>query len=114
MAKDLDMLADNRYNIMALVFFVPYIVFEFPGTILVRTVGVKAFMGGICTLWGLVMLCFGFAKTWQQIAAMRALLGMFEAGFFPACVYLLSTWYTRCKFESSSSALLIPLILDNR
>ena len=26
---------------------------------------------------------------------MRVILGVLEAGFFPSCVYLLSTWYTR-------------------
>ncbi|OIW26753.1 MFS general substrate transporter [Coniochaeta ligniaria NRRL 30616] len=29
------------------------------------------------------------------MAALRVVLGVFEAGFFPSCVYLLSTWYTR-------------------
>jgi len=27
--------------------------------------------------------------------ALRLLLGLLEAGYFPGCVYLLSTWYTR-------------------
>lgn len=37
----------------------------------------------------------GFVTTWNQLAALRVILGIFEAGFFPGCVYLLSTWYTR-------------------
>lgn len=101
MAEDLNLETGNHYNIIALVFFVPYIIFEFPGAVLVRLLGVKAFLAGICTLWGVVMLCFGFANTWQQLAGMRVLLGVFEAGFFPACVYLMSTWYTRCRSSPS-------------
>lgn len=31
------------------------------------------------------------------MVALRIVLGIFEAGFFPGCVYLLSTWYSRCK-----------------
>jgi MFS family permease len=37
----------------------------------------------------------GFVKNWQSLAALRVILGILEAGFFPGCVYLLSTWYSR-------------------
>ena len=36
------------------------------------------------------------------MAGLRVILGILEAGFFPGCVYLLSTWYTRCKGKDSS------------
>jgi hypothetical protein len=32
----------------------------------------------------------GFPKKWQIMIPLRMLLGLFEAGFFPGCVYLLS------------------------
>ena len=28
---------------------------------------------------------------------LRVVLGMFEAGLFPSIIYLLATWYARCK-----------------
>jgi MFS family permease len=37
----------------------------------------------------------GCVHTFESMAAMRVVLGILEAGFFPSCVYLLSTWYTR-------------------
>lgn len=40
----------------------------------------------------------GFAKTWSQVLAIRILLGVFAAGYFPGCMYLLSCWYLRCEF----------------
>lgn len=45
------------------------------------------------------MIGMGFVKDFKQLAALRTVLGILEAGFFPSCVYLLSTWYTRCKWE---------------
>jgi MFS family permease len=42
------------------------------------------------------MIGMGFSRNFADLAAMRAILGVLEAGFFPSCVYLLSTWYTRC------------------
>jgi MFS family permease len=43
------------------------------------------------------MIGMAFVNDWETMAGMRVLLGVLEAGFFPSCVYLLSTWYTRCK-----------------
>ncbi|KAM3519510.1 hypothetical protein MY4038_009763 [Beauveria bassiana] len=37
----------------------------------------------------------GYRYNHAQITALRAVLGIFEAGFLPSAVYLLSTWYTR-------------------
>lgn len=41
------------------------------------------------------MIGMGFCKTWNTLAALRVILGILEAGFFPGCVYLMSTWYVR-------------------
>jgi MFS family permease len=97
MTHDLNLAVENRYNIIALVFFIPYIIFEFPSTALVRQIGVRIHLATICFLWGCVMVGCGFVTSWRQLAGLRVLLGFFEAGFFPVCVYLLSTWYVRCK-----------------
>lgn len=43
------------------------------------------------------MIGMGFTKNYGELTGLRAILGLLEAGFFPSCVYLLSTWYTRCK-----------------
>jgi len=45
------------------------------------------------------MISMGFVKTWNQMAALRGLLGILEAGFFPACVWLISCWYKRSEVQ---------------
>ncbi|CAH0055902.1 unnamed protein product [Clonostachys solani] len=84
-----------RYNTANLVFFIPYILFQAPATIILRKVGPRLYLGSIVVAWGGVMVAMGFVQDHNQLIAMRTLLGLFEAGFFPSCVYLLSTWYTR-------------------
>jgi len=84
-----------RYNIANLVFFIPYIIFQPPSTILIRKVGPRIHLALITLLWGAVMIGMGFSDNWETLAALRVLLGVLEAGFFPSCVFLLSTWYTR-------------------
>ncbi|KAK0673657.1 major facilitator superfamily domain-containing protein [Cercophora samala] len=88
-------LIGNRYSLISLLFFVTYIVFQPPSTILVRKIGPRMHLAVITILWGAVMIGMGFVENWQQMAGMRLLLGVLEAGFFPSAVYLLSTWYTR-------------------
>lgn len=44
----------------------------------------------------------GFAKNWKDLVGMRVLLGIMEAAFFPGCVYLLSSWYSRCEYTATA------------
>ena len=99
MAADLRLNIGTRYSVITLVFFVTYIVFQPPSTVIVRKIGPRIHLAAITTLWGGCMIGMGFVNDWQAMAGMRVLLGVLEAGFFPSCVYLLSTWYTRCKLN---------------
>jgi MFS family permease len=85
----------SRYSVVTLVFFTTYIVFQPPSTVIVRKLGPRVHLSVIVVLWGAVMIGMGFVKDWQELAALRVILGILEAGFFPSCVYLLSTWYSR-------------------
>lgn len=66
-----------------------------PATLLTRKIGPRVFLSSITFLWGIVMLGMGFIENWTSLLALRFIIGIFEAGFFPGTVYLLSTWYTR-------------------
>ncbi|KAI3337215.1 MFS general substrate transporter [Xylariaceae sp. AK1471] len=88
-------LTGDRYSIVTLVFFTAYIVFQPTSTVIVRKIGPRIHLATITTAWGALMLGMGFVKTYGQITALRVIIGLFEAGFFPSAVYLLSTWYTR-------------------
>lgn len=85
----------SRYSLVTLAFFTTYIVFQPPSTVIVRYLGPRTHLSVIVVLWGAVMIGMGFSDTWETLAALRVVLGILEAGFFPSCVYLLSTWYTR-------------------
>ncbi|OAG00785.1 MFS general substrate transporter [Paraphaeosphaeria sporulosa] len=85
----------SRYSVVTLVFFTTYIFFQPPSTVLIRKLGPRLHLSVITTAWGAVMIGMGFVKNWQDLAGLRVVLGILEAGFFPSCVYLLSTWYTR-------------------
>ncbi|KAF8484348.1 MFS general substrate transporter [Gautieria morchelliformis] len=97
--KEIALGVGNHYSLATLVFFIPYIILEFPSNILFRRVGASLYLGTIGVLWGAIMISMGFVKTWNQMAALRGLLGILEAGFFPACIWLISCWYTRAEVQ---------------
>jgi len=101
MLKDLKLTTGYKYSLITLVFFLTYTIFQPPATVLCRKIGPPRFLPGICLLWGIIIIGFGFAKNWTTLLVLRLLLGTLEAGYFPGCVYLLSTWYTRCECTMS-------------
>jgi len=68
-----------------------------------RKVGPRIFLPLITFLWGGIMIAFGFVKKWEEMAGLRIILGVLEAGFFPGCAYLMSTWYTRYELQKRYS-----------
>lgn len=55
MAKDL-VLIGQRYNIIVLVFFIPYVLFQPPATIVLRKLGPRIFLSAITIMWGGLMI----------------------------------------------------------
>ncbi|KAH8687101.1 major facilitator superfamily domain-containing protein [Tricladium varicosporioides] len=102
MAKGLHLVGD-RYSLIVLIFFIPYVLFQPPATVVLRKVGPRIFLSAITILWGACMICFGFVKKWDQMLGLRVILGVLEAGFFPGCAYLLSCWYTRYELQKRNA-----------
>ena len=97
------LLIGNRYSIMVLVFFITYVALQPPATVVLRKLGPRLFLPLIVILWGITMIAFGFVKTWVALIPLRLILGVFEAGFFPGCAYLLSCWYPRYELQKRNA-----------
>lgn len=64
-----------------------------------RKVGSANWLSFIALSWGAVMIGQGFVESWITLGICRVLLGAFEAGFFPGCVYLITCWYRRYEVQ---------------
>ncbi|KAF8161310.1 major facilitator superfamily domain-containing protein [Crassisporium funariophilum] len=95
MGVDLKLLTGDRFSVVSCVYFVPYILLQLPGNLVLRKFGVRNWLTFIVASWGAVQLGMGFVKTWGYLALCRVLLGIFEASFFPALLFIISTWYKR-------------------
>ncbi|KAH0493562.1 hypothetical protein TgHK011_000225 [Trichoderma gracile] len=61
-----------------------YAIFQAPSTILIRKIGPRVHLALITFFWGAVMIGMGFVEGFSQLVALRTVLGVMEAGLFPA------------------------------
>lgn len=93
----------SGYNLINMCFFITYILLQPIAILVCRWMGPRWFLPSVCFLWGCLVIGAGFVKKWEELLGVRLLLGILECGYFPGCVYLLSTWYTRCMYQHLSS-----------
>lgn len=94
MADDLH-LAESAYGLGASLFFVGYFLFEMPSNLILAKVGARVWFTRIMASWGLVTLLLAFTSSAPMFYALRFLLGVAEAGFFPGVLYMVTTWFTQ-------------------
>ncbi|KAK5457989.1 hypothetical protein LTS15_004068 [Exophiala xenobiotica] len=94
LTKDLGIPADT-INTATSLFFCTYVPFQPLSTAIGKRVGQARWLSIISLGWGILTLAHAFVKTKGQVIAIRLLIGVFEAGFYPTCVSYLSTFYPR-------------------
>ncbi|KGO43054.1 Major facilitator superfamily domain, general substrate transporter [Penicillium expansum] len=96
-------MSGTQYNIALAIFFVPYVLCEVLSNILLGKFKKPSVYLGILTFsWGTVITLTGLVQNLSALCATRFLLGVFEAGFFPGAVWLVS----RCSLSGAFSGLL--------
>lgn len=85
------------YTFGATLFFIGYAVFEVPSNLIMHKVGARWWMTRIMITWGLVAVGFMFVQGPMSFYALRFLLGVAEAGFFPGVMLYLTYWYPAAR-----------------
>jgi MFS family permease len=98
MNVELNMVTGFGYNLVNMCFFITYILLQPLAILVCRWMGPRTFLPLICFVWGCVIIGAGFSPTWPTLLGCRLILGVLESGYFPGCLYLISTWYTRCRW----------------
>jgi MFS family permease len=86
-------LSDAVFAFGAGIFFIGYALFEVPSNLIMHRVGARVWMCRIMVTWGLVSAALMFAHNEISFYALRFLLGVAEAGFFPGVIYFLTRWF---------------------
>ncbi|KAF1849622.1 MFS general substrate transporter [Cucurbitaria berberidis CBS 394.84] len=111
MDADLGLSIGSRYSILTMIFFIPYIIFQFPANIVIRKLGPAVWLPSLVICWGAVTIGMGFVTHWTQALGCRIILGVLEAGYYPGCVFLLSCWYVRFEVQKRFSAFYLLALL---
>ena len=94
------------------IFYWGYILFEVPGGYLASHWSTKWFVSILLVLWGCCAVGCGLVRTWQQLRAMRLLLGVAESGMYPAALVLLSHWFPTKERARACACFLIAVPLS--
>ncbi len=81
------------YGLGGGLFFLSYALFEIPSNLLLVKFGARPWIARIMITWGVIAAGMMFVRTPMQFYAMRFLLGLAEAGFFPGVIYYLTFWF---------------------
>jgi MFS family permease len=94
MADDLS-LSSNQYSIALVVFFVTYVVFEPPSNMLLVRFKPSIYLPAIMVIWGGLTCVMAVIQDFKHLVALRILVGVFEAGFAPGILLIISSWYKK-------------------
>lgn len=92
MNKDLGLSA-GAYGFGAGLFFWGYFLFEVPSNIILHKIGARIWIARVMITWGIVSAGMAFTRGANSFYALRFLLGVAEAGFFPGIILYLSYWF---------------------
>jgi len=92
MNKDLNLSA-GTFGLAAGIFFLGYAALQIPANAIVERVGARRSVFCILLAWGAVSASTAFVQGPSSFYALRFLLGIAEAGFFPGMIFYLGLWF---------------------
>ncbi|MEQ1829493.1 MAG: MFS transporter [Pirellula sp.] len=94
-------------------FYLGYLLFEVPSNLLMQRFGARRWMARIMITWGLVSAATMFASDLWTFYALRILLGIAEAGFFPGIILYLSYWFPDRQRAKMTAFFMLAIGLSN-
>ena len=88
-------LSPTVFGFGAGIFFLAYFIFEVPSNLLLQRFGARRWIARIMVTWGAVAAAMALMTGPWSFYALRALLGLAEAGFFPGVILYLTYWFPR-------------------
>ncbi len=93
MKRDLPGFTDAVIGIGGGIFFLGYFLLEIPGTLIVERWSARKWICRIMITWGFMAALTAAVKVPAHFYAVRFLLGLAEAGFYPGVIVYLTHWF---------------------
>jgi MFS transporter, ACS family, tartrate transporter len=75
------------------IFFVGYLLLQIPGALIAERLSVRRWIARVMVAWGILTITMAFIHTAREFYVVRFLVGVAEAGFFPAVIVYLTHWF---------------------
>ncbi|SCV67855.1 BQ2448_5466 [Microbotryum intermedium] len=98
--------SDTKYSIALSCFFITYIVFSIPGTLLAKAINPSTSISIGALIWSIAATCQAAAKTPGGLYTTRLFVGLGEAMFGQVVAFHLSLWYTKPELSKRVSLVL--------
>jgi ACS family tartrate transporter-like MFS transporter len=85
-------LTSEVFGLAAGIFFIGYALFEVPSNLMLQRVGANKWIGALVLSWGAATVLQAFASSATMVVVLRFLLGVFEGGYLPGMLYVLTRW----------------------
>lgn len=95
--------SDSVYGLGTGIFFIGYFLFEVPSNLILARTGARVWIARIMISWGVISSAMAMVRTPAGFYALRFLLGVAEAGFFPGIIYYMSRWFPAAERASAIS-----------
>lgn len=85
--------SDTVYGLGSGIFFLGYFLFEIPSNLILHKIGARRWIARIMVTWGMISSLTMLVSSSTQFYALRFLLGIAEAGFFPGIILYITYWF---------------------
>jgi ACS family tartrate transporter-like MFS transporter len=102
-------LSASAFGLGAGIFFVGYFLAEIPSNLILERVGARVWIARILLSWGVISGLTAFVWNDWSFYAIRFLLGIAEAGYYPGIILFL-TWWFPSAYRSRMIALFMTAI----
>ncbi|KAH8658487.1 major facilitator superfamily domain-containing protein [Xylariales sp. PMI_506] len=86
-------LQGQQYNWLTTIFYVTYLVGEFPSNFLLQRWSIGRCLTVYMMCWAICLICTSAVTNWSQLMALRALQGFFECTISPGFLLIIGSWY---------------------
>lgn len=92
--EDLGMVG-SMYSWVGSAFYIGYLVFEFPASLMLQRLPLAKTCGGFIIAWGIILAVTAGVHNYVGFMVLRVLLGMLESAITPAFMLITAQWYRR-------------------
>ncbi|KAF2128263.1 retrograde regulation protein 2 [Dothidotthia symphoricarpi CBS 119687] len=93
-------ISDVQYQTAVMVLWAGYISMMVPSNMVLSIIKPRIYLPTVVIVWGIVSGATGFVQNFNGLVALRFMVGVTEAPYFPGCIFFLSCWYKRSELPA--------------